>query len=142
MRVSSTRVLSSNDIKGSSDAAFWRLDDPEVKDGPEIDIGLRRRPLGERFLRGPILLSELAPVAQLPGKALALWLLIRYRVDLVKGDWARIPPRDLAELGIGKEAKIEGLRRLEQAGLVQVERPKGYMLRVRLVKRRRKKRET
>src|ERR1700733_1420010 len=86
--MSNKKVLSIKDIKGSSDAEFWGPGDPEVKDGPEIDIGLRRRPLGERFLKGPTPLFELTPVARMPGKALALWLLIRHRVDLAAGDSA------------------------------------------------------
>jgi hypothetical protein len=62
------RVLSKHDIRGSADEAFWGLGDPEVKDGPEIDIGLRKRSLAERFLKGPVLFSELVPAIRLPGK--------------------------------------------------------------------------
>jgi hypothetical protein len=56
------------------------MGDPEITGEHEIDIGLRRRPLQEPFLMGPILLRELAPIAQMPGKALAVWLLIRHRL--------------------------------------------------------------
>ena len=88
------------------------------------------------FLMGPILLRELAPVAQMPGKTLAVWLLIRHRSDLGRGDWITLPRTLLDEWGIRKDARAEALRRLEDAGLILVERPKGYMLKVKLISRR------
>ena len=112
------------------------MGDPEITGEHEIDIGLRRRPLREPFLMGPILLRELAPIAQMPGKALAVWLLIRHRSDLSRGDWITLPQTLLEKWGIRKDAKAEALRRLEDAGLIRVERPKGYMLKVKLISRR------
>jgi hypothetical protein len=112
------------------------MGDPEITGEHEIDVGLRRRPLLEPFLMGPILLGELAPIAQMPGKALAVWLLIRHRSDLSRGDWITLPRTLLEKWGIRKDAKAEALRRLEDAGLIRVERPKGYMLKVKLMCRR------
>jgi hypothetical protein len=112
------------------------MGDPEITGEHEIDLGLRRRPLREPFLMGPILLRELAPIAQMPGKALAVWLLIRYRSDLSRGDWITLPRTLLEKWGIRKDAKAEALRRLEGVGLIRVERPKGYMLKVKLISRR------
>ena len=108
---------------------------PWVKE-VEIDIGLRKRSPDEKFLKGPIPLGELAPVVRLPGKALALWLLVRHRVDVTGDEWVTISQNALAEFGVSKRQKIEGLRRLERAGLVEVARPKGLMLKVKLIKRR------
>ena len=112
------------------------MGDPEITGEHEIDIGLRRRPLQEPFLMGPILLRELAPIAQMPGKALAVWLLIRHRSDLRRGDWITLPRTLLEKWGIRKDAKGEALRRLEDAGFIRVERPKGYMLKIKLICRR------
>jgi hypothetical protein len=109
------------------------MGDPEITGEVEIDLGLRRRSLREPFLKGPLLLSELVPVAQMPGKALALWLLIRHRAAVNRDHPCTLPPRILAEWGIGKDAKIAALRRLEQGGLISVERPKGYMVKVKLI---------
>jgi hypothetical protein len=111
------------------------MGDPLITGEHEIDVGLRKPPLRERFVKGPLLLSELIPVGRMPGKVLLLWLLIRHRTDLSRDGWATLPRRQLKEWGIGKNARTDALRRLEQAGLVKVERPKGYMLKVRLVKR-------
>ena len=74
----------------------------------------------------------------MPGKALALWALIRYRSDLNRGGWVTLPPRTLAEWGIGKDARQDGLQRLYVAGLITIERPKGYMLKVKLISRRKR----
>ena len=113
--------------------------DPEITGEHEIDIGLRRRPSQGSFLKGPLPLNELLPAVRMPGKALAVWLLIRYRTDLNHGKWATLPQRLLEQWGVGKDAKTDALRRLEQAGLILIERPKGYMLKVKLAPRRRKR---
>jgi hypothetical protein len=117
------------------------MGDPEITGEHEIDIGLRKRPLREPFIRGPLLERELAAVAGLPGKALAVWLIIRLRVDLNRGRPATLPRDSLKRWGIGQDAKADALRRLEQAGLIQIERRTGYMLKVKIVKpiRRREK---
>ena len=112
------------------------MGDPEITGEHEVDIGLRRRPLRGSFIKGPLPLNELLPVIRMPGKTLALWLLIRHRSDLNRGNWATLPQRILREWGIGRNARADALRRLEQAGLIEVERPKGYMLKVKPIRRR------
>ena len=99
----------------------------------EIDIGLRRRVIEDFFLKGPIPLAELIPIAKMPGKTLALWLLIVYRVSYSRKGWVTLPGYVLAEWGISKDAKIDALRRLERAGKVLVSRPKGGYLKARLM---------
>jgi hypothetical protein len=67
------------------------MGDPQITGEHEIDIGLRKRPLRGLFIKGPLRLRELAPVARLPGKTLAVWLLIRHRVDLIGATQPRFP---------------------------------------------------
>jgi hypothetical protein len=117
----------------TSARANGHMGDLEIIGEVEIDLGLKRRPIREPFLKGPFLLSEMTPVARMPGKALGLWLLIRHRTAVNRGHPCTLPARVLAEWGIGRDAKIDALRRLEQAGLICVERPKGYMLKVKLI---------
>jgi hypothetical protein len=116
------------------------MGDPEITGEHEIDLGLRKRPVKGAFLKGPLPLTELLLVVRMPGKALAVWLLIRHRTDLNRGKCATLPQRLLREWGVGKDAKTDALRRLEQVGLIKVERLKGYMLKVKLVPRRRRSR--
>jgi hypothetical protein len=47
-------------------------------------------------------------------------LLIKYRSDLNRGKPNTLPQRQLKEWGIGKNARADALRRLEQAGLIEV----------------------
>jgi hypothetical protein len=91
----------------------------------EIDIGLRRRPVEDFFLKGPLPLAELVPIAKMPGKTLPLWLLIVYRASYSRKVWVTLPAYALEEWGISKDAKIDALRRLERAGKILVSRPKG-----------------
>jgi hypothetical protein len=114
------------------------MGDPDITGEHEIDIGLRKHPLREPFLKGPLLIRELQTVARMPGKALALWTLTRYRSDLNRGGWVTLPPRTLSEWGIGKDARQDGLQRLCEADLITIERPKGYMLNVKLISRRKR----
>ena len=108
------------------------MGDPLITGEHEIDLGLRKVPLRQPFVKGPLLLCDVLTVAKMPGKALALWVLICHRTALNGGRKATLPSRVLADWGIGKDAKIEALRRLEHAGLIKVERPRGYMLKVSL----------
>jgi hypothetical protein len=109
------------------------LAEAPIETGRELDTGLRRRPLEDFFLKGPIPFTELVPIARMPGKTLALWLLIIHRVTLSRKIWVTLPPYALKEWGISKDAKIDALRRLEQAGRVSVSRPPGGYLKVRLL---------
>jgi hypothetical protein len=112
------------------------LAEAPIKIETEIDIGLRRRPIEDFFLKGPIPLVELVPIAKMPGKTLALWLLIAHRVSYSRKVWVTLPAYALEEWGISKDAKIDALRRLERAGKVLVTRPKGGYLKVRLLWKR------
>jgi hypothetical protein len=114
------------------------MGDPEITGEHELDIGLRRKPLKESFLKGPIPLNELVPVARMPGKTLAVWLLIRYRSDLNHGKPATLPQSILEKWSIGRNARADALRRLEQAGMIEIERPKGYMLKIKPLLRRKR----
>jgi|SRR5271166_6652828 len=119
----------------SSARANGYMGDPEITGEVEIDLGLRKRPILEPFLKGPLLLRELIPIARMRGKALPLWLLILHRTAINRNHPCTLPRRVLAEWGIGRDAKVDALRRLELQGLITVERPRGYMLKVKLTRR-------
>jgi hypothetical protein len=100
--------------------------------GIELDTGLRRRTLVEFFLKGPLPWSELAPALKLPGKAGTLWLLIAHRVTYLHDQWVTLPMYACEELGISEDARTDGLRHLEEAGLIAIQRPPGGYLKVRM----------
>ena len=69
----------------------------------------------------------------LPGKTpILLWLLIAHRVTYLHDVWVTLPSYTYEELGISEDAKTDGLKRLEEAGLIAVQRPPGGYLKVRM----------
>ena len=87
---------------------------------------------GERFLKGPIPLKDIATAACLPGQALALFLAVHHQTALTGKPVVTLPARLLAELGISRGAKSRGLQVLEKAGLVTVARSRGRAARIQL----------
>jgi hypothetical protein len=108
-------------------------DDPAITGEHEVDIGLKRKAACEPFLKGPILLRQLAAASQLSGRALALLLLVHYRTDIEGKSWITLPGHLLASWGIDRDANRRALRQLEGAGLVRLDRRKGYRTRVHLL---------
>jgi hypothetical protein len=102
----------------------------------EVETEASRTParrLAERFLKGPIPLTPLAIAARLPGKALAVYLAIRYRRDLTREPAVTLPSRLLAAFEVDKDCKARALRALEGAGLITVERSDGRAARITLL---------
>jgi hypothetical protein len=83
-----------------------------------------------RFLKGPIPMHLIAKAAKLPGQALALYLAVHHQTTLTCKDLVTLPSNLLAELGISRDAKARGLRHLEQASLIRIERSCGRSVRV------------
>jgi hypothetical protein len=86
-----------------------------------------------RFLKGPISMHLIAKAANLPGQALALYLAVHHQTTLTCKDLVTLPSNLLAELGISRDAKARGLRHLEQASLIRIERSCGKSVRVGLI---------
>jgi hypothetical protein len=82
-------------------------------------------PKKELFLRGPIPLEWLARAAALPGKtfnvAIALW----WHYGMAKDQPFKLTRRALKYLNVERDAAGMALTRLEQAGLIQVDRKPG-----------------
>jgi DNA-binding MarR family transcriptional regulator len=108
-----------------------QFQESSVDDIPAVEIETaalrqaRQRRAG-RFLKGPILMSDIAVAAKLPGKALAVYLAIRHRIDLTRSAAVKLPTSLMRELGVDKDAKARALRQLEAAGLVGVKRRPGH----------------
>jgi hypothetical protein len=85
------------------------------------------------FIRGPIPIPWVERAAQLPGKALALGFGLWWLHGMAKGDEVKLTKRLLESFNISRDAAADGLKRLEQSGLVQVKRAPGKRPTVRLV---------
>ena len=84
-----------------------------------------RHKAGERFLKGPIPMAWIGAAARLPGKALHVGVAIWHIAGLTGQAVVRMERSALESLGIGREAWLRGLERLEGAGLIDVERKPG-----------------
>ena len=82
------------------------------------------------FLRGPIPLGWLQLAAGLPGKAYTLCTILWWFHGMNPTKPIKVTTKSLKEFSISEDAYRDGLRRLEQAGLVTVTRPKGQRARV------------
>jgi DNA-binding transcriptional ArsR family regulator len=77
------------------------------------------------FLKGPISMEWLSLAAKLPGKAFHLAVAIQWLAGMSPAQKLKITAKALELLGVSKDAYRDGLRRLEEAGLVSVERRVG-----------------
>lgn len=67
----------------------------------------------------------LAAAARLPGKALALAIAIQWRASIHPTDTVVLTTMTTARFSISRDASYDGLRRLEEAGLILVQRYPG-----------------
>ena len=96
-----------------------------MRDMGEIEVETawvkkQRRRRAARFLKGPITLDLLHRAAQLPGKALAVFLAVRHRADLRSAANVTLPTNYMALWGVGRDAKRRALDALEEAGLIRI----------------------
>jgi hypothetical protein len=82
-------------------------------------------PEKEPFLRGPIPLDWLSVAANLPGKTLNVAVALWWRHGMAKGKPFKLTQTALKAMNIERDAERLGLARLEQAGLIKVERKSG-----------------
>jgi hypothetical protein len=108
---------------------------------PEVlsEASLRRRQQQQhkrrgKFLRGPIPLPWLQSAAKLPGKALAVGIVLWFH-DGVGDPDKPICPTLLEQFGVERRAGYRGLKALERAGLVRVDRAPGRCPRVTIIRK-------
>ena len=77
------------------------------------------------FLKGPIPLDWLRVAARLPGKALHVALAIRWHHDMAAGTSIKISKKAMDLFGFSVDACHDAVRRLESAGLIEVDRLPG-----------------
>lgn len=93
-----------------------------------------KRHRNELFVRGPFQLQQLLAVAGLPGKALAVWLLVHHQVRMTRKAEVTLPAMLLTTANIDRYAKMRALRDLERMRLIHVRRMPGQMPRISLAK--------
>jgi hypothetical protein len=149
-RTTATVVLRPHDTESSYDNYYsyhpiyssHKQLDPLGEITKEVEVPTadsRRNANRKRFLKGPISLPELAAAARLPGKALAVYILIRHRCDLQGSSTVTLPSSLLRDFGISRDSKFRALKALEQRGIIQVKREVGLGARITLIAQQSKK---
>ncbi len=105
-----------------------RLIDGEVK--PGADLGPPRHGLGEPFLSGPIPWAWLQAAASLPGRSLAVGLVIWREAFCRKLRTVHLTLARCATLGVSQKAARRAVRALEARGLIRITRTPGCALTV------------
>lgn len=82
------------------------------------------------FLKGPVPMDWLAAAAFLPGRSLHVGVALWFRSGVEKSDRVKLPQKLMREFGIDRHAVYRGLRSLEDAGLIAVDRRSGRLARV------------
>jgi len=78
-----------------------------------------------KFLRGPIPLEWLKRAALLTGKALQISLCIWFLTGVNRNKTVKISYKLLQDFGVSRSSSYRGLKALENAGLIAVERQPG-----------------
>ena len=95
---------------------------------------LPRHRAGQEFLRGPIPLSWLRAATVLPGKALAVGLVLWFKAGITKRGEVKMTTKLLHKFGLSRYAGYRGLVALEDAGLVTAVRRRGRCPRVTILR--------
>ncbi len=92
---------------------------------PQLSVPRHRG--GKLFVRGPIPWAWLTAAARLSGRGLHVGIVLWLESGLRKSAVVALSQRRLRDLGVDRYAGYRGLSRLEQAGLVDVERQAGRL---------------
>lgn len=92
------------------------------------------RPVKKRFLKGSIPLDWIAAAAQLPGKTINVGIALWWLAGMSKTGVLKLTRQSQLALNISKDAERDGLRRLQQAGLIELTAQPGQRHSVRIIK--------
>ena len=90
-------------------------------------------PMSVPFLKGPIPMDWLSAAGKLPGKAFNLGIAIWWLANMANSKKIKLTGRALGYVGISRDAASDGLKRLEDNGLILVKRSPGQRPTVEIV---------
>lgn len=111
--------------RGTTDPVFWESSYWEESTDVCTPKVSRCGPLCRPFLRGPIPLQWLQQAATLPGKALAVSIVLWYLVGVKQKKTVTPTWKQWEMFGISRQASYRALKHLEEAGLVKIRRAHG-----------------
>jgi hypothetical protein len=86
-----------------------------------------------QFIKGPLPMPWLERAARLPGKALAVGLLLWFLKGMLGDEPITVSTSLIKRFQVGRKAAGRGLTALERAGLIQAYRTAGRLSRVRII---------
>lgn len=97
----------------------------DIMGGIKLNSPSKQKKNGKRFLKGPIDWAWLSQVAKLPGKTLHVCLALHHISELTKSNKIKMQGGILKDLGINRKAYSRAIEKLEEAGLISVDRKPG-----------------
>lgn len=85
---------------------------------------------GRQFIQGPLPMPWLERAARLPGKALAVGLLLWFLKGMLGDEPIPVSASLIERFGVGRKAAGRALTALERAGLIRADRAAGRLVRV------------
>lgn len=92
---------------------------------PVKRVGPPKHNKGEKFLKGPIPMNWIEKASQQSGHALHVGMALWHLSGLNKSAKVKLSGSVLRRMGVDRYAGYRGLQKLEEAGLVEVDRHKG-----------------
>lgn len=105
----------------------WNAEAGQFQSAPTPNTG------GKRFIKGPLPLDWFEMASALPGKTLHVALAIWFYVGLERTTTVKLGQKRVARFAVSRDAKYDALRRLAEAGLIEVEQRPGQSVQVTLV---------
>jgi hypothetical protein len=90
-------------------------------------------PSNGRFIKGPLPLAWFEGAAALPGRALHVALAIWFQVGLERSSTIKLGQKRASQFSVSRDAKYDALKRMTEAGLIEVEQSPGQAPRVTVV---------
>jgi len=117
------------------DPTRWAMTaDPEPTNTSAAELQREPSRRRGRFLKGPVPWPWLLQAMKLPGKALAIGLMIWLKCGITKRDTVHFCLREAEEAGISTKAARLAIQQLEADGLIEVQRLPGRGLDVTILK--------
>jgi hypothetical protein len=88
---------------------------------------------GCQFIKGPLPMPWLEQAARLPGKALAVGLLLWFLKGMLGDEPITVSTSLIERFAVGRKAAGRALTALEGAGLIRADRTAGRLARVRII---------
>ena len=99
----------------------------------QFQTAAKSQPVTAWFIKGPLPLNWIERAAALPGKALHVALALWFQMGLEGATTVKLGQKRVARFAVSRDAKYDALRRLAEAGLIEVEQRPGQSVQVTLV---------